>query len=94
MNLSSYKKVFFFKRNKLCIPKSILRDLIMKFAYGGALAGHFNVNKILEILKDHFTQPKMGGDVCKVITRCGTCHMTKNYFHEGLYNPLLVLSRP
>jgi len=54
MILSSYKRVFFFKRNKLCIPKGTLRDLIIKFAYGGALVGHFNVNKILGILKDHF----------------------------------------
>ena len=32
---------FLFKRNKLCTPKSHLRDLIVKEAYGQALAGAF-----------------------------------------------------
>jgi len=45
---------FLFKGNKLYIPKSPLRDLIVMEAHGGALAGHFGVNKTLEMLKDHF----------------------------------------
>jgi len=36
---------FLFKGNKLFIPKSPLRDLIVKEAHGGALAGHFGINK-------------------------------------------------
>jgi len=45
---------FFFNGNKLYIPKSLVRDLIVKKAHGGALAGHFGSNKTLEILKEHF----------------------------------------
>jgi len=56
---------FLFKRNKLCISKSPLWDLIVKEAHGGALAGHFginkatlaglfSINKTLEILKEYF----------------------------------------
>jgi len=41
---------FLFNENKLCIPKSTIRDLIVKEAHGGALAGHFGITKILEIL--------------------------------------------
>ena len=42
------QKGFLFKGNKLCIPKSPLRDLIVKEAHEGALVGHFG------ILKEHF----------------------------------------
>ena len=43
---------FLFKRNKLYIPKSALRDLIIKEAHKGVLVDHFGINKTLEILKD------------------------------------------
>ena len=38
---------FLVKGNKLCIPKSPLRDLIINKAHGGALFGHFGINKTL-----------------------------------------------
>jgi len=68
--------------------------LIVKEAYRGALAGHFSIIKTLKILKEHFYWPKKGGDVYKVITRCATCLMANSNFHQGLYTPLLVPSRP
>ena len=61
---------FLFKENKLCIPKSPLRDLIIKEAHGATLAGYLGINETMKILKDHFYWPKMGGDVHKVISRC------------------------
>ena len=75
------KRISFFKKNKLCIPKGPLRDLIVKEAHGGALVGHFGINKILEILKDHFCWVKIGEDFHKVITWCATCCMAKSHFH-------------
>jgi len=72
---------FLFKENKLCIPKSPLRDLIVKKVHGGALTSHFSINKTLQILKDHFYWPNIGGDVHKVIPRCNICHIAKSHFH-------------
>jgi len=85
---------FHFKENKLFIHKSSLRDLIVKEAHRGALASHFDINKTLEILKEHFYWPKMGGNVHKVTTRYATYHMDKSHFQQGLYTSLLVPSRP
>jgi len=68
--------------------------LIVKEAHGRALASHFDINKNVELLKKHFYWTKMGGDVHKVITRCTTCHMAKSHFHQGLYTPLSIPSRP
>jgi len=38
------QECFLFKGNKLCIPKSPLRDLNVKEAHGGALVGHFSTS--------------------------------------------------
>ena len=38
-------------------------------AWGG-LAGHFGINKTIDMLKEHFFWPKMGGDVHEVIFKC------------------------
>jgi len=52
---------FLFKGNKLYIPKSPLRDLIIKKAHKEALARHFGINKSLEILKEQSIVPRWVG---------------------------------
>ena len=42
----------------------------MREAHGGALEGHFSVNKTIEILKEHFYWPWMANDVNKVVPKC------------------------
>jgi len=85
---------FLSKRNKLCIPKNPLRDLIVEEVHGGAVSDHFGIDKTLEILKKQFYWPKMGGDVHKVNIRCATCHMAKSQFHQRFYTPFSLPSRP
>lgn len=85
---------FLFKGNRLCIPKGSIRDLLVRESHGGGLAGHFGINKTLEILSEHFYWPKMSGDVQSIISRCVTCHHAKSQFHQGVYTPLPVPSRP
>ena len=45
---------FLFKRNRLCIPKCSMRELLVKEAHGGGLMGHFGIKKTLDVLSDHF----------------------------------------
>ena len=85
---------FLFKGNKLCIPSCPFRELLVREAHGGSLAGHFGINKTLDILREHFFWPKMGEDVHKVVSRCAICHQAKSQFHQGLYCPLPVPLRP
>ena len=85
---------FLFKRNRLCIPKSLVRELLVKEVHSGGLAGHFGINKTIDILQEHCYWPKLAGDVHAVISRCGTCRKAKGQFHQGLYLPLLVLDQP
>ncbi|XP_073110280.1 uncharacterized protein [Elaeis guineensis] len=45
---------YLFKSGWLCIPNSSIRELLVREAHGGGLAGHFGEKKILEMVKEHF----------------------------------------
>jgi len=79
---------FLFKSNKLCVPAYLLRELLVREAYGGSLVGH-----TLDILREHF-YCKIGEDVHRVVSRCFIYHKVKTQFHQGLYTPVLVPMRP
>lgn len=85
---------FLFKGNKLCLPKCSIRELVVREAHGGGIAGHFGIAKTLAILQEHFYWPKMLADVHLVISRCATCQKAKATFHQGLYTPLPVPDSP
>jgi len=68
---------YLFKNNKLCIPRRPMRDLLVRKAHGGALAGHFSIDKTVNIVKVHVYSPKMESDVHKV-TACSIYHKAKS----------------
>lgn len=41
---------FIFRRERLSIPSCSIRELLVREAHGGGLAGHFGMNKTLAIL--------------------------------------------
>ncbi|XP_073057399.1 uncharacterized protein [Primulina eburnea] len=43
---------FLFKEDRLCIPKSSIRELLVREAHGGGLMGHFGVAKTLSCLHE------------------------------------------
>jgi hypothetical protein len=45
---------FEFQANKLCIPASSIRLLLLQEGHGGGLMGHFGVKKMEDILAAHF----------------------------------------
>lgn len=85
---------FLFKGNKLCVPKCPIRELLIREAHGGGLAGHFGINKTVELLQEHFYWPRMIGDVQTILSRCGTCQRAKSRFQQGPYTPLPVPDKP
>ncbi|XP_066333787.1 uncharacterized protein [Miscanthus floridulus] len=86
---------FVFRANKLCIPASSVRLLLLQEAHGGGLMGHFGVKKTEDILAGHFFWPKMRRDVERFVARCTTCQKAKSHLNpHGLYMPLPVPSAP
>ncbi|KAK1680771.1 hypothetical protein QYE76_041619 [Lolium multiflorum] len=49
---------FVFRANKLCIPDSSVRLLLLQEAHGGGLMGHFGVKKTEDVLAAHFFWPQ------------------------------------
>ena len=45
---------FLFRENKLCVPNSCLRELLVREAHGRDLMGHFGIVKTLDVLKEYF----------------------------------------
>ena len=86
---------FVFRANKLCIPASSVRLLLLQEAHGGGLMGHFGVKNTEDILATHFFWPKMRRDVERFVARCTTCQKAKSRLNpHGLYMPLPVPSVP
>ena len=80
---------FLFRANKLCVPNSSVRLLLLQESHGGGLTGHFGQKKTYELLSDHFYWPKMRRDVIRFVERCVTCHKAKSKLNpHGLYTPL------
>ncbi|KAK1616665.1 hypothetical protein QYE76_022182 [Lolium multiflorum] len=57
---------FLFRANKLCVPESSVRLLLLQESHAGGLMGHFGREKTLLMLADHFYWPKMRRDVDRV----------------------------
>jgi len=45
---------YLFRENRLCVPNSSMRELLVCEAHGGGLMGHFGVRKTLDVLHEHF----------------------------------------
>ena len=86
---------YLFKKNRLCVPNSSMRELFVREAHRGGLMGHFGIRKTLDVLHEHFFWPKMKHDVERACARCITCRQAKSrVLPHGLYTPLPVPSVP
>ncbi|RVW13085.1 Transposon Ty3-I Gag-Pol polyprotein [Vitis vinifera] len=86
---------YLFKENRLCVPNSSMRELLVREAHGGGLMGHFGVRKILDVSHEHFFWPKMKRDVERACARCITYSQAKSrVLPHGLHTPLPVPSAP
>ena len=86
---------YLFKKDKLCVPKSSVRELLVRETHGGGLMGHFGVKKTLNILHEHFYWQKMKHDVRAVCDKCIACRQAKSrVMPHGEYIPVPVPNQP
>ena len=89
------KDAYLMRANKLCIPKSSLRLLLLQEAHGGGLMGHFGRDKTFAMLSKNYFWPKMFRDVSRFTNRCSTCRKAKSKAQShGLYMPLPIPYQP
>jgi hypothetical protein len=83
-----------FKGNKLCIPKSFMRENLLKEKHSGGLAGHFGHDKTFVKLNSLYYWPRMRMDAKKFVNICRICQHAKGKKQNiGLYQPLPILER-
>jgi len=79
----------------LSVPKCSTRELLIREVQRGSLAGHYDENKTLTILKEHYLWPKMHKDLQDLLKRCATFQMAKSHLlPQGLYTPLPISTKP
>ena len=66
-----------FKGNQLCIPRSSMRENMIKDKHSGGMARHFGRDKTIAILREHYFWPQMSQDVKNFIKSCRVCQMVK-----------------
>lgn len=86
---------YLFKGNRLCIPQHSIRELLIREVHEGGLAGHFGIEKTVEVLNGYVYWPRVKRDVEHVIRRCLVCQRAKsNSLNHGLHLPLPVPHAP
>ena len=68
---------FLFKNNLLCIPRTSLREALIKELHSNGLAGHFGIDKTYQLLSDRFYMTQLRRDVTKTLKHCFTCQTAK-----------------
>src|SRR4051812_13617587 len=59
---------FLFRANKLCVPESSVRLLLLQESHARGLMGHFGRVKTLLMLADHFYWPRIDEDISANVT--------------------------
>jgi hypothetical protein len=78
----------------LCVPSSGHAKMIWETHYS-RVAGHFNVEKTVEVMQRHFCWPKLRQDVNKYIRSCTTYAIAKPASKkQGMYTPFPTPDRP
>jgi hypothetical protein len=79
----------------LCIPKSYMRENLLKEKHSGGLVGHFGHDKTYVQLKNLYYWLGMRTDAKKFVNRCRIFqHAKGKRQNTGLYQPLSILERP
>jgi hypothetical protein len=86
---------YLFKTNKLCIPRTSVRDFIVWETHAGGLARHFGHDKTIEEVERQFYWPSLKKDVAKIASTYNTCQLAKQKRQNtGLYTLLPIPSCP
>lgn len=78
-------------QQRICVPITLVHDIIA--AHHATLqAGHFGVNKTLELVSRNFWWPSMRRDVNAYVRTCQSCQQSKavNHAPYGLLQPLAI----
>lgn len=80
-----------FRGVQLCIPKSSMRENLIKEKHSGGLVGHFGIDKTIALVSEQHFWPHIHKDVKRYLQSCRVCQVAKGSSQNvALYKLFIV----